>query len=87
MNTNKTQPATYKPFAISGQYEDWNRRNCDTCKKGYNNKGMKYQCEFETALDVAYCGGGKITAAVAKAIGMLENEGCDLWECPGWVRR
>jgi len=48
---------------------------------------MKYQCEFETALDVAYCGGGKITAAVAKAIGMLENEGCDLWECPGWVRR
>ena len=77
----------YKPFATERQFMDWIAKNCDTCKKGYNsNRSIKYKCELEYDLDAAYCVGDQITEAVARAIGYLDSEGCDLWECPGWQR-
>ena len=87
MNKNKTQPVTYKPFATRNQLADWVARNCDSCKKGYDNKQCRYRCGWELALCKASITDMQITQEVAKEIGMLENEGCDLWECPGWARR
>ena len=88
MNKNKTQPATYKPFASMDQQTEWIHKNCDSCKKGFDRKAMRFRCTWEFALCLTTVDkDGTVPVAVAKAIGMLENEGCDLWECPGWAKR
>lgn len=76
----------YKPFAFDSQYADWSSRNCGTCKKGFDMKHRKFKCDHYLTLALAYCTDGMVTEEVAKAIGYLDSEGCDLWECPGWER-
>ncbi len=77
----------YKPFATDSQYEDWSSRNCGTCRSGYERKTYKFRCPGEHKLCLAFLHDGQITEDVARAIGYLDSEGCDLWECPGWARR
>lgn len=77
----------YKPFAKFEFYKEWTARNCDSCKKGFDNKRRQFGCKGERMLCVAMIGNGKVTKEVAKAIGFLDSEGCDLWECPEWTRR
>ncbi len=74
----------YKPFPTYQQATEWITKNCDTCKRGY--KRNRFRCDWERALCEAQSPTGQITEAVAKAIGFLDSEGCDLWECPGWER-
>jgi len=87
MNKNETQPVTYKPFATREQHVVWTSKNCDSCKKGFDRKRWTFLCSLELALALATVANGIVPAGIARAIGMLDNEGCDLWECPGWVRR
>ncbi len=78
----------YKPFATSRQSSDWINRNCDSCKEGFEYTLMGgFRCRWEKALCWASLRDGQISGEVAKAIGYLDSEGCDLWECPGWARR
>jgi len=78
----------HRAFSTGSQYADWSARNCDSCKKGFDNKGMDgWRCEWEKALCLAAIGDHHIKETVARAIGFLDSEGCDLWECPGWERR
>lgn len=76
----------HRAFSTGSQYADWNSRNCDSCKKGFDKRHSKFRCDYEFALGVAFCGDGLITEEVARAIGFLDSEGCDIWECPGWER-
>ncbi len=77
----------YKPFATRQQSLDWIARNCDSCKKGFDKKANRFLCDWERKLCAASIYGDKIAEGTAKAIGFLDSEGCDLWECPGWARR
>ncbi|MCK4815616.1 hypothetical protein KA005_07595 [bacterium] len=87
MSENNLQPVTYKPFSSRQRHVDWIHQNCDSCKKGFDRKRWAFRCSLELALALAAVNNGIVPAGIAKAIGMLENEGCDLWECPGWVKR
>lgn len=81
----KLMAKKYKPFSTGSQYDDWNGRNCCSCKKGF--KRAKYHCNLEPKLDAAYCGDGTITEETARAIGYIGNEEGYIWEYPGWARR
>lgn len=78
----------YKPFSIGKQHKEWTARNCGSCKKGFDAKPIEgFRCDWEKALCVSFLHDGQVSEEVAKAIGFLDSEGCDLWECPGWARR
>ena len=84
---DKKREAMHKPFPTSNQYADWSSRNCGSCRKGFDQNHGKFRCDYECNLAYAYCGDGQVTEEVAKAIGYLDSEGCDLWQCSGWARR
>jgi len=77
----------YKPFLNLRESQKWISKNCDTCKKGFDRKNRRFRCEWERKLCLAAIGGKQVIEKVAKGIGFLDSEGCDLWECPGWARR
>lgn len=76
----------YKPFSTGTQYADWTSRNCDTCKKGFNEKKSEYRCDYEFKLALAYVGNGYVSKEIAHVIGYLDNKNCYIWECPEWQR-
>lgn len=77
----------YKPFATGFQYNDWNAKNCDSCKKGFNEKPIQgFRCDWERQLCVAFLHDGLVSEETARAIGYLDSEDCTIWECPGWER-
>lgn len=77
----------YKPFSTTRQSMDWIARNCDTCKKGFDKKGDRFRCDWEQKLCAASIYGDPINEETAKAIGLLNNKDCTIWECPGWARK
>ena len=76
----------YKPFSTRDFFSEWSSRNCGTCKKGWEERRLIFRCEWQRALNVAMVDDGQITEEVARAIGLLDNKGCTIWECPGWKR-
>jgi len=77
----------HKPFPTYNQFAEWISRNCDSCKKGFDKKRRRFRCDWEWKLCRAAIGNGEIAEKVAKAIGYLDSERCDLWQCSEWVRR
>ena len=67
--------------------EGWNKRNCGNCQKQYEPRLHlelgRYNCRYERAIDVASVGDGKVSASVAKAIGLNEKtKKLYMWDCP-----
>lgn len=77
----------YKPFATTRYSMDWMAKNCSTCRKGFVKIPAKFRCDWEREICTASLRDGQVDEETAKAIGFLDSEGCDLWECPGWARR
>jgi len=76
----------YKPFPTSSHLAAWTALNCGTCKKGYVHIRAEFRCDWEREIYTASLMNSEINEETAKAIGLLDSEGCDLWECPGWER-
>lgn len=78
---------TYKPFANTRVWDEWDTRNCGSCKEGFDMKRGKFKCDYQHQLTCAHIGDGIIGKRLAKAIGYLDNIGCSIWECPMWGRK
>ena len=83
----------HRPFATGWQWAEWDKRNCGSCRLGFDMKRGKFRCAHQFALTSATISNGEIEESTAKAIGYLDNfapgwtdPGCYIWECPGWER-
>lgn len=76
----------HRPFSTGRQWAEWDERNCGSCRLGFDMKHGKFRCAHQFCLTSAAIGDGLITEATARAVGFLDSEGSDLWECPGWER-
>jgi hypothetical protein len=67
---------TRTPFSNGSEYEDWRSRNCDRCRKDYDERRAMggEACEIEECLSM---GGphmdGKIPAALCDRAGLTED--------------
>lgn len=84
---NSHMAKKYKPFRTTQRCREWLLKNCGSCKRGWEERRLIFRCEWERALYVAMVDDGQITEELARAIGYLDSERCDLWECPSWARR
>ena len=73
----------YQPFYCGTQGEDWKSRNCYRCKKGYDDKLNKWNCELEGVFDYRRAEGKDYTMKFLKLIGYnhkIKNQ--YTWDCP-----
>lgn len=72
-------------FYCGSQRGDWKCFNCDSCKKGYDEKESEWRCDLERKIDEAYIGDGYFDAATAKRMGQPEDCRVYNWRCPEYV--
>ena len=83
------QDESVRPFSCGSQYQDWRYRNCDNCKKSYDNMPPKEQneakgkgpCDIDNAISSACVGPGTVDKAIADRMGYTPEMWLS-WDCP-----
>lgn len=77
-----------RPFSTGSQYSDWEDRNCEKCRLGYDHHEEMFCCDIQEHLGLALLSDGEISTNFADRMGYYKNnppktEGFSYtWDCP-----